>query len=91
MIALRRARSMSRTQLGAAVGRGMDTIGTWERGEFVPQLDAFLALQEVLGCEAEDLLNDDDPASVGEPGRHTAVSLGTSTESRVERDRRVES
>lgn len=87
--ALRRARGMSRTELAAAVGRGMDTVGMWERGTNEPQLAAFYALQTVLGCQADDLLTDDDPAGEA-PGRRTAVSLGTSTGSRVGRDRRVE-
>lgn len=86
--ALRRTRNLSRTELAAAVGRGMDAVGTWERGTSEPHFGAFLALLEVLNCEADDLLTDDDPAQ--EPGRHTAVSLGTTTGSRVGRARRVE-
>ena len=64
--AVRKARGMTSTELGAAIGCAMDTIGTWERGTHEPKLSAFYGLQAVLGCEAHDLLNDDDdPASVG--------------------------
>lgn len=68
---------MSRTQLAAAVGRGMDNIGAWEREDFAPNLASFFALQEALGCGPDDLMADNDPASVGEPGRHMSVSTGT--------------
>lgn len=92
LLTLRKARGISRSALAVAVGREADAVGTWERGAHPPQLDAFLALMEVLDCDAADLLTDDDPARVGdEQGRRTAVSQGTSTGSRVERDRRVES
>ncbi len=77
LIALRRACGLSRTELAAAVGRGMDAVGTWERGHCEPHLASFYALLEVLGCEGEDLLTDDEAALVGRPPRVTAVSLGS--------------
>ena len=77
LIVLRRARGMSRTELATAVGRQFDAIGTWERGHCDPHLASFYALLEVLGCEADDLLNDNEAASVGRPPRVTAVSLGS--------------
>ncbi len=45
----------------------MDAVGAWERGDAVPRLKSFYALQEVLGCTADDLLADDAPSASSEP------------------------
>lgn len=69
---IRRHRGLSRTALAARVGCGYDTLSTWERGQFEPKLGSFVALVEALDCDADDLMNENDPA--GEPGRSKNAS-----------------
>ena len=96
--AIRKERGVSRTKLAATIDVSQETIVNWEQGLTRPRIDLLCAACAVLGCAITDvvkaevaaLLTDDDPASLGDPGRRSAVSLGTSTGSRVERARRVE-
>ena len=73
--ALRRLRTeagLSVTQLAAAAGVGYWALESWERGDNAPRIVSFFGLVEALGCDATDLITENDPA--GRPGHSTTAS-----------------
>jgi transcriptional regulator with XRE-family HTH domain len=54
--ALRRRKFLTQKELAAQVGVSYQTIQTWEAGTALPRLRHIPKLAEVLGIEAEQLL-----------------------------------
>lgn len=60
----REAQGLNQNDVALRTGRfSSDQVSKWERGEKLPQLDAFEALAKALGVRPEDLL---DPADIAD-------------------------
>ncbi|MBQ6910058.1 MAG: helix-turn-helix transcriptional regulator [Synergistaceae bacterium] len=56
ILALRKARKLSRRQVAELCGFSKDSLRRWEKGLLFPRLDEFLRLADLLGVKAGELL-----------------------------------
>lgn len=56
--ATRKARGLNIKTLRKKAHVSMNSLYTWERGEYLPTLDALYKLKHALGCTWGDLLGD---------------------------------
>lgn len=56
--AARMAAGMTQAQLAEAIGVKPQQIGSWERGDRHPKLDALQRMADALGCDVSALLKD---------------------------------
>lgn len=52
----RMAAGMTQGQLAEMIGVKPQQIGSWERGERNPKLDALMRISQACGCKLEDLI-----------------------------------
>jgi transcriptional regulator with XRE-family HTH domain len=70
--ALREEAGLTQVQLAAFVGVTPNTIQNWEKEEGLDQLERYLKLAEILGCEVQELV---EFAESNEPEGQTNISF----------------
>ena len=62
---LRKKLHISQTDFASRIGVSLRTVGSWERGESIPNAEQIWSCAVALGCSPNEILGWEEEASVG--------------------------